>query len=313
MVMASLGSVFRPGMLRGRTAIVTGGATGIGRAIARELLDLGCRVMIASRNEERLTDALSGFRQSVGQSRSSDIQATVCNIRKEDQVKDLVSNTLMTYGGLDFLVNNGGGQFRSPASDISYKGWHAVVDTNLNGTFLCSKEVFNQHMKYYGGSIVNIIADMWKGFPGVTHTGAARAAVDNMTKSLSIEWAENGVRINSVAPGKIWSETASENYKKVNPKYFEDQIPGIPMCRLGTPAEISSAVCFLLSPGANFITGATLNVDGGGSLYSQLSWKVPVHNSMPAYTWEGDAQPPSNPDIEAEKKKADVTFEEIVV
>lgn len=201
-------------------------------------------------------------------------------------MKNLISTTLSRFGKLDFLVNNGGGQFPSPASDIRLKGWNAVIETNLTGTFLCCREAYNQWMGDHGGVIINIIADMWKGFPSMSHTGAARAAVDNLTKSLSIEWADKGVRINAVAPGSsIYSETAAANYG--SPDVFNRYIPKIPAKRLGTVEEVSAAVCFLLSPAASFITGETMKVDAGASLYSTY-WEIPDHKKMPAYKWETD-------------------------
>ncbi|KAK3597246.1 hypothetical protein CHS0354_005005 [Potamilus streckersoni] len=279
-------SVFRPALFKGKVAIVTGGGTGIGKAITQELLHLGCKVMIASRNEERLKAAAKLMQDQLKCNTSAELAHMQCNIRKEEQVKDLISSTLSRFGKLDFLVNNGGGQFPSPASGISLKGWHAVIETNLTGTFLCCREAFNQYMADHGGVIVNIIADMWKGFPGMSHTGAARAGVDNLTKSLSIEWAHHGVRINSVAPGSsIYSETAAANYG--DPNIFEATIPLVPAKRLGTVEEVSAAVCFLLSPAAAFISGETLRVDAGASLYSSR-WTIPDHSKTPAYKWSTD-------------------------
>ncbi|KAH9488083.1 hypothetical protein Btru_065485 [Bulinus truncatus] len=128
---------------------------------------------------------------------------------------------------------------------------------------------------------------MWKGFPLMSHTGAARSAVDNLTKTLSLEWIHSGVRINCVAPGSsIYSETAAANYGDV--KIFDAIKTKVPMHRLGTVEEISSAVCFLLSPGASFITGETLKVDAGQSLYSCPTYTVPEHDKIPAYSWQDD-------------------------
>ncbi|XP_062907508.1 peroxisomal trans-2-enoyl-CoA reductase isoform X5 [Mobula hypostoma] len=229
-----------------------------------------------------------------------------------------MQKVLEFHGQIDYLVNNGGGQFISPAEHISTKGWNAVIDTNLTGTFLCCREgraqatkvgILDQEqlpppsfphpptmltpsltfplsaycswMKENGGAIVNIVADMWKGFPGVSHTGAARAAVDNLTKSLAIEWADSGVRVNSVAPGMIFSESAVANYKEHGPQIFRSYVPRIPAKRLGVPEEVAPVVCFLLSPAASFITGETVKVDAGQSLY-QSPWEIPNHDRWPS-------------------------------
>ncbi|TRY62289.1 hypothetical protein DNTS_025840, partial [Danionella cerebrum] len=254
-------TVFKAGLFNHKVAIVTGGGTGIGKAITSELLQLGCCVVISSRKIERLKSAAKELTQKIPPSSLAKVTPIECNIRIEEEVKNLMDSTLKLHGRIDFLVNNGGGQFSSPASMMSAKGWKAVVDTNLNGTFFCCREAYNSWMKDHGG--------------------AARSAVDNLTKTLAIEWADRGIRINSVAPGTIISKTAMENYKEYGPTLFKMSVPFIPAKRLGVPEEISPAVCFLLSPAANFITGATLKVDAGQSLYHSV-WEIPEHSSWPA-------------------------------
>jgi len=270
-------SVFRPDLFHGTTAIVTGGGSGIGLAIARELATLGARVVIAGRKADKLARAAEQLRSETG----GTIHDIPCNIRDEEQVKALMAKTVELGGRIDFLVNNAGGQFPSPAAWIRTKGWNAVVETNLTGTFLCCREAFLASMEEHGGVVVNIIADMWRGFPGMAHTGAARAAVDNLTKSLSLEWAWRGVRVNAVAPGIILS-SGYGNYDPVFQKAFLDMADNIPARRLGTEEEVASSVCWLLSPGARYVTGATLRVDGGSSLW-RTHWEVPEHDAMPPY------------------------------
>ncbi|KAH9498750.1 hypothetical protein Btru_004776 [Bulinus truncatus] len=177
----------------------------------------------------------------------------------------------------------------SRAEDVSLKGWNAVIETNLTGTFLMCREAYNKWMKSNGGVIVNITMDMWKGYPFMSHSGASRAGVDNLTKSLALEWVHSGVRVNSVVPGSsIYSETAAANYG--DSQIFDGVKPRIPMKRLGTTEEVAAAVCFLLSPAAAFITGASLQVDGGQTLYITPSYEIPDHSSCPAYTWQKDIE-----------------------
>ncbi|KFP03341.1 Peroxisomal trans-2-enoyl-CoA reductase, partial [Calypte anna] len=255
--------------------------TGIGKAISADLLSLGCSVVIASRKFDRLKAAaeeLNNTFSSMGPAKVTPIQ---CNIRKEDEVEALVKSTLSLHGKVDFLVNNGGGQFPSLSEAISAKGWNAVIDTNLTGTFYCCKAVYNAWMQKHGGVIVNITATVRNGFPGMSHTAAARAAVNNLTKTLALEWAHSGVRINSIAPGTVFSETAVANYGEQGAMMWLNSIPKIPAKRSAVPEEISPAVCFLLSPAASYITGITLAVDGGQSLYSHFL-EIPDHDRWPS-------------------------------
>ncbi|XP_052605766.1 peroxisomal trans-2-enoyl-CoA reductase isoform X2 [Peromyscus californicus insignis] len=230
-------SCLAPSLLQNQVAVVTGGATGIGKAISRELLHLGCHVVIASRKLDRLNSAVDELRMSLPPSSSAQVTAIQCNIRKEEEVNNLVKSTLAKYGKINFLVNNGGGQFISPIEDISAKGWQAVIETNLTGTFYMCKAVYNSWMKDHGGSIVNIIVLINNGFPTASHSGAAREGVYNLTKSMALAWASSGVRINCVAPGTVYSQTAADNYGQLGQSMFEMAFEAIPAKRLGVPEE----------------------------------------------------------------------------
>ncbi|XP_045709143.1 peroxisomal trans-2-enoyl-CoA reductase isoform X1 [Phyllostomus hastatus] len=273
-------SCLAPGLLQNLTAIVTGGGTGIGKAIAGELLQLGCHVVIASRKFDVLKSTADELKAQLSATHQSQITPIKCNIRNVEEVNDLVKSTLDIYGRIDFLVNNGGGQFLAPAEDISSKGWHSVVDTNLSGTFNMCKAVYNSWMKEHGGSIVNITMLSKNGFPGAAHSGAAREGVCCLTKTLALEWARSGVRLNCVAPGIIYSQSAFDNYSHMTPEVITGYIRAIPAKRFGVPEEVSSVVCFLLSPAASFITGQVVAVDGAQSLYNCL-YDVPDHNNWP--------------------------------
>lgn len=269
-------SIYRPGLFAGKVALVTGGGTGIGFAIAHELAVLGATVVIAARTLDRLDEAARRIRDE-----GHDAHAITMNVRDEGSVREGIADVVRRFGRLDLLVNNAGGQFPSPAGQIRKKGWDAVLETNLTGTFLCCREAFAASMEERGGVIVNIIADMWSGFPGMAHTGAARAGVDNLTKSLSLEWAHRGVRVNAVAPGIILS-SGIDNYDPFFQDIFLKMKDEIPARRLGTEEEVASAVLYLLSPAAAFVTGATLRVDGGGSLW-RTRWEIPDHDRLPPW------------------------------
>lgn len=269
-------SVFRADLFAGQVAIVTGGGSGIGRCISHELASLGATVVVASRDQAKLERVVAEIREDGGKA-----DAVACDIRKEDQVAALVKETLARHGRIDALVNNGGGQFVSPIENLSLKGWQAVIDTNLTGTFLMSREVVTRTMAERGGAVVNIVAEMWRGMPMMGHSGAARAGVVNLTKTCALEWAAHKIRVNAVAPGLILSSGFS-TYPEVVRQMMKTLPAEIPARRFGTESEVSAAVCFLLSPAAAYITGETLCVDGALPLYRQV-FTLPERAPMPAF------------------------------
>ena len=243
----SFKSVFRPGLLKGCVYIVTGAGSGIGRCTAHELTNLGATVALIGRKIEKL-EIVEKEITNVGGTTS----IHSCDIRDEPNVVNLVKDILAKHGRIDGLVNNAGGQFQAPLKSISLKGWDAVVKTNLTGGFLISRECYNQYMHIHGGSIVNIIADMWNGMPMMGHSGAARAGMLNFTETAALEWAP--VRVNAVAPGFI-NSSGFDQYPEAVRKAFNVLPSIVPLKRVGTESEVSSVITFLLSPAANFISG----------------------------------------------------------
>lgn len=253
--------IYREGIFNGKRVLVTGGGTGIGFAIASMFLELGAKVIIASRKEEKLRAAIELL------SRKGDCRYLVLDIREPEKIEQVADDILKHEAGLDILINNAGGQFPSLAEGISYKGWNAVINNNLNGTWFMTQIMANRFfIPQKQGSIINIIANIFRGFPGLAHTGAARAGVENITMTLAVEWARHNIRINAVAPGVIKS-SGLENYP-------EDLMAGmeknIPQKRLGSVDEVASLVLYLSTSSASFITGETIYIDGGQRLSGEV-------------------------------------------
>jgi citronellol/citronellal dehydrogenase len=251
-------SCFAPDLMSGETVLVTGGGTGIGRAIAVAFTGCGARVAIASRSREHLDQGGAEIAAATGVAPLS----KACDIRRPEQVEELVDFVAAQLGRVDVLVNNAGGQFAQQAERYSAKGWNAVIDTNLSGTWYMTQAVGKKMMAAGGGRIVSVIANHHRGIPGGAHTSAARAAVANLTKTLAVEWGRYGIRINAVAPGPIEASGFTTTY---DPTVVE-RARGLPLRRLGTVEEVAAAVLFLASPASSWTTGATLDVNGGQHL-----------------------------------------------
>ena len=268
-------SVFAPGLFAGRRLWVTGGGSGIGRAVAHELASLGADVVISGRSADKLERVAAEIREDGGR-----CAWRAFDIRDDAAVQAHVADVIAVEGVVHGLVNNAGGQFPAPMSAISKRGFEAVVANNLTGGFLMMRELFLQSFQQHGGAIVNMTADFRNGMPGMAHSGAARAGMSNLTMTASFEWASHGVRVNAVAPGWIASsgmDTYGGAMKTLIPKLKRH----VPLRRLGLEAEVSAAIVFLLSPAASFITGVTLQIDGGASLGSPLFPSVDHDSSVP--------------------------------
>ncbi|MEP7123174.1 MAG: SDR family oxidoreductase [Byssovorax sp.] len=263
-------SIFAPGLFTGQTVVITGGGSGIGLATARELAYLGANVAIAGRKVEKIEAGLAAIRgDGVDDAR---LFGVPCDIREPDQIAAFVGAVLARFGRVDVLVNNAGGQFPSPAEMLSPRGWEAVIRNNLNGTFYMTREVATRAMiPAKRGRIVNVTAMVARGFPGMSHTGAARAGVENLTRSLAIEWAQHNLRVNAVAPGNNIKSSGTAQY---GDEMLELARKATPIKRLGTPEEIARMIVFLASDQNDFITGQVFGVDGGMPLWGDI-WTIP--------------------------------------
>ena len=257
--LAELPTVYRSDLFKGKTVVVTGAGSGFGLAIACLFARLGADIAITGRNEERLERArrfLAGFGGRVHQSRF--------NIREPDACRTFVGETWEALGRLDVVVNNAGGQFPQAALDFKPKGWAAVIDNTLNGTWYMMQAAAQAWVeRKSGGNIVNIVADFWRGMPGIAHTAAARAGVTYASKTVAVEWAPHAIRVNCVAPGchetsgfAHYPPEGAATYKQANP-----------MLRVGDAWDVAEACVYLAAPSAKFITGEVLTVDGGQQLW----------------------------------------------
>jgi len=255
---------YAPGLLAGEVAVITGGGSGIGLATARQFAALGARLAICGRKRDKLDAALASLP-------GVDVLAEVCDIRQPEQVAALVDAVHARFGRIDILINNAGGQFPMAAEALEPKGWDAVIRNNLNGTFYMTSAVARRAMiPQKSGRIVMVTANAKRGFPGMVHTGAARAAVENMVRTLAVEWAQYRIRVNAIAPGTIKSSGTAQ----YPPELLEASRQRSPMKRFGSEDEVADSIVFLASRLSSFATGQVWRLDGGASVWGD-NWIIP--------------------------------------
>ena len=250
-------SSFRPDLFADKSVLVTGGGTGLGRAIATQFAELGANVVIAARRVEILEQTAAEISEATG----NPVAVDQVDIKDRGSIEALAGRHQV-----DILVNNAGGQFPQKARDFSPNGWRSVIDLNLNGTWAMTQVFGNQMLDGDGGSIVQIVAIVGRGIPGMAHSAAARAGVIEMTHTLAFEWGPK-IRINCVAPGAFRTDGWEKTY---DPEVGAD-MSGVPLPYPGKPDDIADAAVFLSSPAASYITGQTISVDGGYGLHGTMS------------------------------------------
>jgi citronellol/citronellal dehydrogenase len=257
---------FRDDLLKDQVVIVSGAGTGLGKAIAIQCARLGARLAICGRKVEKL-EATAEVLRGLG----AEVMVRAATIRDAEDVDRMHSEIWERFGRVDHLVNNAGGQFPQSAIDFSVKGWNAVIDTNLNGSWYMMQAAARRWRDHGGpGSIVNIVAVVGRGMPGVAHTCAARAGVIHLSKTVAIEWAPLGIRVNCVAPGAIWTEGMN-----VYPEEARRELPRSNlMQRFGTARDVADAVTYLIGPSGSFVTGEVMVVDGGNQVWGD-QWTIP--------------------------------------
>lgn len=261
-------TIFQPDLLKGRTAIVTGGGTGLGAGIATELARCGADLCLASRRPEHLEPTADTLREFGGR-----VITVETNVRDPESVRAMVDRTADELGHIDILVNNAAGNFYAPSDTLSPNGWKAVVETDLYGTFFGCQAVYPHMVEQGGGAIVSISMTLhYRGWPLMAHATAAKAGVDALTRTLALEWAPHGITVNAVAPGPIPTEGVRKAFaapegKEEQALSIDDRIAEqVPLGRAGTPTDIGYMVTYLVSPAASWITGAIFVVDGGSWL-----------------------------------------------
>jgi citronellol/citronellal dehydrogenase len=247
--------IFAPGLLDGQVCVVSGGGTGLGRASAVELARLGATVAICGRRPEPLDQAVEEIEAAGGRA-----EAVPMDIREEDAVEQLFEGLLARHGQVDVLVNNAGGQFLSPAEAISPKGFRTVVELNVTGTWLMTHAAATRaFIPQRAGKVISVTLSPHNGMPGMVHSGAARAAVENMMRTLAVEWSRFNIRLCAVAAGQFDTETLRTKYPR---EIVENVSRTVPLGRLGTESEMAWLIAYLASPGGDFFSGTVITIDG---------------------------------------------------
>ncbi len=261
--------MFQEQIFKGRVAVITGGGTGLGRAMASRFSELGARVALASRDPGHLQPACVEIRE-----RGGEALAIPTDVRVPEQVDNMVRRTLDQFGRLDILINNAAGNFLCRAEKLSYNGWRAVVDIVLNGAFYCSRATLDPMKKQGYGRILNILATYATGAsPGTVHSCAAKAGVLAMTRTLAVEWARYNIHVNAIAPGMFPTEGATSRLM-IESGAAERAAARIPAGRVGRHEELANLAAFLCSPYADYINGESVTIDGGAT------W------NNPSFEWE---------------------------
>jgi NAD(P)-dependent dehydrogenase (short-subunit alcohol dehydrogenase family) len=266
--LATLPTVYRSDLLKDKVYIVTGGSSGFGRAMAFLLARLGAKVIICARRMEKLQIVADDIKRTTG----LDVTCYPMSIRDPEQVEKLMDDTFERFGQLDTVVNNAGGQFPQNAIDFSRKGWNAVIDLNLNGTWWMMQEAAKRwHARDYAGNIVNIVANIPRGMPQVAHTCAARAAVVYLSKTVAVEWAPKGIRVNCLGPGSMSTEGLNVYPENAVTRFADSN----PFRKLGDAWDVAEGVVYLSAPSGKFITGELLLIDAGGQMWGNV-WPAGV-------------------------------------
>lgn len=255
-------TVYRGDLFSGQTLLVTGGGGGIGRTVALLFARLGARVVICGRTADKLERVAAFARR-----RGAEVHAQLANVREPDQVELLFARVERDFGRLDGVVSSAGGQFAQPAIDYSANGWNAVINNNLNASWYVMQRAA-KHWREHGGpgSIVNVVVVTERGMPGIAHSVAARAGVIGAVRTVAVEWAPLGIRVNCVAPGL----TATEGLDVYPPEGRAEFPLANPLKRPATPMEIAEGCIYLSAPSGSFVTGEVLTIDGGGRLWGEM-------------------------------------------